>query len=86
MTASVSMGSFRASAEVPAGVVALVTVTVVGAISFTGARCICGHKVMTIPGVVRVEVRVVVNNDRTGNGRVVDCRKCRRLLEIVEHR
>ena len=52
---------------------------------FTEARCLCGHRVMMTPGVALIEVRRVASNAASsGRGRVVECRSCSSLLEILE--
>ena len=44
----------------PAALAALSTLTVVGAaVVFTDARCVCHGKIMAIPGIVQVEVRIL---------------------------
>jgi hypothetical protein len=41
---------------------------------------------MAVPGLTRVEVRMIQTNaERSGRGRVVSCGRCRRLCEVVEH-
>lgn len=75
---------FRTTASAVAPV-ALVTLTVTGAIVFTEARCVCGRVIMGIPGVIRVEVRRVTVQSRSGRGRVVSCRRCATLCEVIEH-
>lgn len=66
--------------------VALTTLSVAGAIVFTDARCVCGRRLMAIPGVVTIEVRrCATERDRSGRGRVVSCHRCKALLEIIEH-
>ena len=74
---------------------ALVTATVTAVaraiVSFTAARCpSCQTLVMAIPGPVKpVEVRSVTDDTPYAScrGRVVRCptRRCRTLLEIIEH-
>lgn len=66
---------------------ALATLTIVaGAVVFSDARCLCGRKIMAIPGIVTIEVRAVASNDRaSGRGRVVSCGRCRTLCEVIEH-
>jgi hypothetical protein len=73
---------FRASVTV-ANV--MVTLTVTAGIIFTDARCICGRRIMSIPGHVTVEVRRVTEAERSGRGRVVSCRRCSSLVEVIEH-
>lgn len=67
--------------------VALVSLTVVALVVYTSARCSsCGRRVMTVPGVVDVEVRSVASNaHQSGRGRVVSCARCRTLCEVIEH-
>ena len=66
--------------------VALTTLTVAGAVCFTDARCVCGRRVMAVPGRVTLEVRrVATEQDRSGRGRVIKCHRCRSLVEIIEH-
>ncbi len=73
--------------------VALVSLTVTHSVVaratlvFTDARCPkCRRLVMAIPGLPTIEVRTVASNsDRSGRGRVVDCRRCSTLLEVIEH-
>lgn len=71
--------------------VALVSVTVVttarATVAYTDARCAnCNRRIMAIPGVVALEVFTVAQDvDRTGRGRVVGCKRCGALNEIVEH-
>lgn len=79
---------FSATATHSVAPVALTTLTVVRAtIVYTDARCVCNRRVMSIPGVVTIEVRVVKSdNDRSGRGRVVHCKRCSSLLEVIEHR
>lgn len=85
---TVSNPIFRATAARLSGEnVALVTLTVAGSVRlFTDVRCRCSHRVMMVPGVAIVEVRIVVSNAAsTGRGRVVECRSCRSLCEVIEH-
>lgn len=67
--------------------VALVSITVTGAVVYSDARCPnCHRLVMAIPGTPTFEVRAVASNaHRSGRGRVVSCHRCRTLCEIVEH-
>ena len=67
--------------------VALVSLTVVAAAVYTAARCSnCHRRVMSVPGVVTLEVRRVRDNAaRSGRGRVVGCERCGTLCEIIEY-
>lgn len=81
---------FRASGpeKVPVRRVALVSLTVYRASVYTEARCPppCNRKVMDIPGVVVIQTKALQNDDeRSGRGRVVHCKKCGCLVEIIEH-
>ena len=64
-------------------VVALATI----AIHYTTVRCPeCRGRVMGVPGAPHIEVREV--RDRpTGRGRTLVCpdKKCKTLLEVIEH-
>ncbi len=55
--------------------------------SFTQARCPkCKRRIMDIPGDVILEERMVNSEaERSGRGRVVSCRRCQKLVEIIEH-
>lgn len=89
MTPARAAPIFRLTAQTSAvAPVALCSLTVTRAIVFTDARCPgCNRKLMAIPGVVSVESRLVRTNDqRSGRGRVVSCRRCSSLVEIIEHR
>lgn len=80
------------TASVVAPDVALVQSTVsltvtARAVVYTSVRCPCGRLIMAIPGTVVAEPRIVANNNaRSGRGRVVECRRCQSLVEIIEHR
>ena len=65
----------------------IVSLTVAhGSALFTEARCVCGHRVMMIPGVALVGVYAVSSNaDSSGRGRVVECRKCHTFCEVIEY-
>lgn len=80
---------FRPSAPQPTPVqVALVSLTVYRATVYTEARCPppCNRKVMDIPGVVVIQTRAIKSEDeRSGRGRVVPCKKCGGLVEVIEH-
>jgi phage FluMu protein Com len=76
---------------------ALSTVTVSGAsffiratatVAFTDVRCPkCQSLVMALPGATIVEVYIrLTNQDRTGRGPVVACRRCKHLVEAIPHR
>lgn len=84
MASSLRLGViFQAAAHA-----ALVTVTVAGAVVFTAVRCPCGGKIMDIPGLRPVEVRVLAcHEEASGRGRIVICHRHtpRRLCEVIEH-
>jgi hypothetical protein len=64
----------------------LVSLTITASVVYTDVRCICNRRVMSVPGVVAVEVRVVKSDaDRSGRGRVLSCKRCSSLLEVIEH-
>ena len=65
--------------------VALVSITVAGAIVFSSVRCSgCGRWLMDVPGVVRFAVKVLKRKaERSGEGRVVQCKYCGEV-EVVE--
>jgi hypothetical protein len=69
--------------------VALVTVSVTAraTVIYTDARCpTCNRRVMSVPGTMTLDVRVVANDAaRSGRGRVVGCKRCATLCEIIEH-
>jgi uncharacterized protein with PIN domain len=64
-----------------------VAYTVRLAVTFTDVRCPdCNRKLMAIPGSPRIERRTVKNDaERSGRGRVVSCRRCSSLVEVIEH-
>lgn len=65
-------------------VYATLTVTA-GVVLFTEARCLCGHRIMMTPGAALIEVRRVASNAASsGHGRVVECRSCSSLCEVIE--
>ena len=67
--------------------VALVSLTVAVVVAYTRAVCPhCGKLLYLVPGdftIVRRKLNRVV--DGSGRGRVVSCRRCSTLLEVVEH-
>lgn len=74
--------TFRGSVRV-----AFVTLAAVArAVTYTVARCPdCDRKLMTIPGEVMVEVRKLRAAGRpTGMGRVLSCKRCAELCEVIE--
>lgn len=79
---------FSATAPSSAPPVALVSITVSArAVVYTDVRCTCNRRIMAVPGLVTVEVRVVKSDkDRSGRGRVLSCKRCSSLLEVIEHR
>lgn len=73
--------SLRAVAQV-----AVVSLTLATAVPFTEVRCLCARRVMTVPGLVAVEVRKIRGDaERSGRGRILSCPRCRSLLEVIEH-
>jgi len=76
---------FRATCSV--ALVARVTMTVSRAVVFTDVRCpSCQRRVMAIPGKPTLDVRVVQSDaDRSGRGRVISCKRCSALLDVIEH-
>jgi DNA-directed RNA polymerase subunit RPC12/RpoP len=65
----------------------MATCTVISVtVAYTSARCVCGHRLMDIPGHVHAEVRLLRSEaDRTGRGRAIKCSRCGGLLEVIEH-
>lgn len=72
----------------PSVALASLTVTAGAIFVYTPVRCPkCNKRVMDIPGNPILEVRVVKSeNERSGRGPVVSCRKCHSLIEAVAHR
>lgn len=54
---------------------------------FTDAHCPdCNRRLMAIPGRPTIECRTVKSDaDRSGRGRVVACKRCSSLVEVIEH-
>jgi hypothetical protein len=70
--------------------IASVSVTVTArVVIYANVRCgnpSCGRNIMAIPGPAIVSVSVVKSNaERSGRGRVVQCKRCLSLCEVVEH-
>lgn len=77
--------TFKQAVGYQESVVVSMTVTE-GVALYTEARCICGHRVMMIPGMALVGVYAVESNARSsGRGRIVECRKCHSLCEVLEY-
>lgn len=81
---------FRVSATAtqPVAHVALVSITVSArAIVFTDVRCPnCRRRIMSVPGTPVIDVRAVrTDADRSGRGRVLGCKRCSTLCEVIEH-
>ena len=68
--------------------VALVSLTVVAAAVYTAAHCPdCDRWLYLAPGNVTIVAhRIQRAAEGTGMGRVVGCKRCGTLCEIVEHR
>jgi hypothetical protein len=55
--------------------------------TYKHVECLCGRVLFDIPGNPTVEVRVLdAYSHRSGRGRVLKCKRCRRIVEVIEHR
>lgn len=87
---------FRPSAQSNVAHVALVSITVTGAVVYTDVRCTervsrsgashpCHNWLFALPGVVSFTLRRMESNeDRTGQGIAVRCQRCGTRSEVIQ--
>jgi len=63
------------------------TLVAVRALLYSVVRCPeCDRRIMDVPGDPHIETRTVDPDRASGRGRVVSCKRCSSLIEVIEHR
>jgi len=83
---SVTVGDiFRATTSGPIAARVTMTIMAIRALVFSVVRCPeCGRRIMDVPGEPLVYVRTVAKDQASGMGRIVSCKRCSSLVEVIE--
>lgn len=76
-----------ARSETSGAWIACVSLTVTAECVYTDIRCTrCQKQLYLSPGEIKIEVRIIPRaNAASGRGRIVKCRRCTSLCEVIEH-
>jgi hypothetical protein len=62
------------------------TVMAMRAVCYSVVRCPeCDRRIMDVPGKPLILTRLVDANHASGRGRVVACKRCKNLVEVIEY-
>lgn len=77
-------GIFRTHASGPVAARVTMTVVAIRAAFYSVVRCPnCSRRIMDVPGKPLILARVV--ESASGRGRVVSCKRCKSLVEVIEY-
>ena len=87
LTLSSCVGRFRTTVcSGPAAARVTMTLMAARAFVYSVVRCPdCYRRLMDVPGDPLIQTRIVEADQASGRGRVVCCKRCSALVEVIEH-